>query len=178
MRWQGTSFLDTALPFGLRSAPKVFNAIADAVQWVAQRRGVSHLFHYLDDYITLGPPGSGEWGVNQSILLEACNALGVPVAEHKCEGPSKCLEFLGIIVDSEMMELRLSEQKITELKVELETWVSRSACKKRKLQSLIGVLNHACWVIKPARSFLRRLIDVSCVHKRLNPPERTGTLGH
>ncbi len=60
MNWQGTTFLDTVLPFGLRPAPKVFNALADALQWVALGRGVSCLFHYLDDYITLGALGTGK----------------------------------------------------------------------------------------------------------------------
>ncbi len=60
MNWQGTTFLDTVLPFGLRSAPKVFNALANALQWVALGRGVSCLFHYLDDYITLGALGTGK----------------------------------------------------------------------------------------------------------------------
>lgn len=33
MRWKGAVFLDKALHFGLRSAPKVFNALADALEW-------------------------------------------------------------------------------------------------------------------------------------------------
>ena len=39
MRWEGALYIDTALPFGLRSAPKIFNAVADAVEWVARRQG-------------------------------------------------------------------------------------------------------------------------------------------
>ena len=36
MCWNGEVFVDAALPFGLRSAPKIFNAIADAVEWMAK----------------------------------------------------------------------------------------------------------------------------------------------
>ena len=32
MRWNDRVFVDAVLPFGLRSAPKIFNAIADAVE--------------------------------------------------------------------------------------------------------------------------------------------------
>ncbi len=145
---------------------KLFNAVADALQWVAQRRCVSYLFHYLDDYITLGAPDTGRCKViNQGLLLETCCDLGVPVEEHKCEGPATCLEFLIIIVNSETMELRLSEQKMSDLRVELETLGSQSSCKKCKVQSLIGVLNHVCRAIRPGRSFLHLLIDLLCVHK-------------
>ena len=31
IRWRQVTYLDTALPFGLRSAPKIFSAFADAL---------------------------------------------------------------------------------------------------------------------------------------------------
>ena len=40
MVWEGVLFVDTALPFGLRSAPKLFNAVADAVEWILRQAGV------------------------------------------------------------------------------------------------------------------------------------------
>ena len=36
--WDSQIFIDTRLPFGLRSAPKIFNAIADAAQWILLNR--------------------------------------------------------------------------------------------------------------------------------------------
>ena len=47
-------YIDTVLPFGLRSAPKVFSAIADAIEWIALHAGVSVLLHYFDDFLTMG----------------------------------------------------------------------------------------------------------------------------
>ena len=38
MRWKGSIFFDTQLPFGLRSAPKIFSAVVDALQWSFLRR--------------------------------------------------------------------------------------------------------------------------------------------
>ena len=35
MSWKGNLSIDPVLPFGLRSAPKIFNALADALQWMA-----------------------------------------------------------------------------------------------------------------------------------------------
>ena len=37
VRWDGTVYIDRVLPFGLRSAPKLFSAVADALQWILQR---------------------------------------------------------------------------------------------------------------------------------------------
>ena len=39
MEWKGQLFVDTALPFGLRSAPKVFIAVADALMWIFRKYG-------------------------------------------------------------------------------------------------------------------------------------------
>ena len=54
--WEGNVFIDRALPFGLRSAPKIFNAVADFIAWVLHMHGVAHQLHYLDDFFSLGPP--------------------------------------------------------------------------------------------------------------------------
>ena len=43
VQWQGTIYVDAMLPFGLRSAPKIFTAIADALEWVLRRRGVRYV---------------------------------------------------------------------------------------------------------------------------------------
>ena len=32
MKWENSMFTDTALPFGLRSVPKIFTAVADAAE--------------------------------------------------------------------------------------------------------------------------------------------------
>jgi hypothetical protein len=46
---------DTALPFGLSSAPKIFVALLDALVWILQAGGVTH---QLDDFLLVGPPNS------------------------------------------------------------------------------------------------------------------------
>jgi len=57
MHWQGKIYIDGALPFGLRSAPKIFSALADGLLWIMLHNGVERAFHYLDDFLFLGPPG-------------------------------------------------------------------------------------------------------------------------
>ena len=39
MKWRGETFIDKALSFGLRSAPLIFTAIADALQFMMEARG-------------------------------------------------------------------------------------------------------------------------------------------
>ena len=42
--------MDGMLPFGLRSAPKIFNAVADAAEWCVAKENVPAIYHYLDDF--------------------------------------------------------------------------------------------------------------------------------
>ena len=58
MKWRDAIYIDTCLPFGLRSAPKIFNVLADLLEWILLNQGVSFIMHYLDDYLTIGPPNS------------------------------------------------------------------------------------------------------------------------
>ena len=40
-------FIDTCLPFGLRSAPKLFNVLTDLLSWILEQQQVTPVMHYL-----------------------------------------------------------------------------------------------------------------------------------
>ena len=77
MEWQGQVYVDTALPFGLRSVPKIFTALADLLEWIIRKRGVDHVDHYLDDFIILGPANDSSCRRGLDVVLELCERLGV-----------------------------------------------------------------------------------------------------
>ena len=174
LEWKEATYIDSALPFGLRSAPQIFNALADALQWILQQHGVSHLWHYLDDYLTAGAADSEECQTNCQIIASICELLGIPLAEDKCEGPRTCLECLGFLLDTIRGEIRLSEEKLQRLERLLHEWEAKRTCTKHELDSLIGQLQHASNVGKPGCSFLRRMIVLAKVavkpwhHIRIN----------
>ena len=104
------------LPFGLRSAPKIFTAVADALKWIVLQRGITAADHYLDDFVTMGPPNSTVCRQNLELIPAVCTELGVPLAEEKIAGPTHCLTFLGIEIDTAKGILRLPEDKLTRLR--------------------------------------------------------------
>ncbi len=164
MSWRGRVYVDKVLPFGLRSAPKIFSAVADAMQWIIEQQGVEML-HYLDDFLVISPSERGcERALAKALL--GCQALGVPTARHKTEGPSTTMTFLGIELDTVAMTLRLPREKVCRLRREIDCWSRRRCCTKRELQSLIGMLQHASCVVRPGRTFLRRLIALLSVAKK------------
>ena len=148
MRWSKGVYVDTALPFGLRSAPKLFNAVADALAWIFGQAANRRPIHYLDDFLFLGPPNSDECGAALRSALALCTELGVPISEEKLKGPGTCIPFLGIVLDTELMQLRLPEEKLRRLLSTVQEWLSRKVCSKRELLSLIGQLQHACRVVR------------------------------
>ncbi len=168
MTWEDETYIDAALPFGLRSAPMIFSAIADAVQWVMQKRGVKRVSHYIDDYVAAGPPGSDECARNKVIMHDVCEELGFPVEGEKDEGPASTLDVLGLELDTEALEIRLPPEKLQRIRASLASWRGRKACRKRELLSLIGVLSHASKAVRAGRSFLRRLIDLASSRRRLD----------
>ena len=54
MAWRDVIYIDTCLPFGLRSAPKLFNILADLLEWILKHLGVTFVLHYLNDFLTMG----------------------------------------------------------------------------------------------------------------------------
>ena len=124
--------------------------------------------HYLDDFVTTGPPGGQECEKNAEMMHDLCGQLGMPVEPDKDEGPATSITFLGLELDSRAMEIRLPQDKLGNLRVLLGSWRGRKACKKRDLLSLIGSLAHACKAVKPGRSYLRRLIKLSTSTRRMD----------
>ena len=146
IQWRDRLFIDTCLPFGLCSAPKISNATADALEWIIANEDeslVEFVIHYLDDFLFGGIPNSDTYKRSLDLALHLCDRLGFLVMTENVFGPSTLLEFLGFVIDTTAMEMRLPEEKLRHLKSLLEGWISRKSCTKRELLSLIGSLQHA-----------------------------------
>ena len=172
MKFKGKHYADATLPFGLRSAPKIFTALADALLWILKAHGISQVMHYLDDYITLGPPGSEQCQINLHIITSICELLGIPLALDKCEGPTTLLVFLGFLLDTINMTVSLPKDKLERILKLISEWESRKHCTKSELDSLIGQLQHASAVVRAGRSFLRRMIILSKSRRSPSHPLR------
>ena len=114
IKWRDQFYIDTCLPFGLRSAPFLFNQLADAIHWSLQHNhGV--LLHYLDDFFTAGSPGSTECSNNLQAMLSLCTTINAPVKTFTVDGPSTRLTFLEIVIDTEGMTAGISPERKADL---------------------------------------------------------------
>ena len=80
------------------------------------------------------------------------------------------------------MKLRLPEKKLANLQQFIKVWLSRKACTRHELESLIGHLSHACRVVPPGQTFLYWLLQLKkhtkkpCYFVRINRQFRSDLL--
>ncbi|CAB3988531.1 Hypothetical predicted protein [Paramuricea clavata] len=141
MKWRDRFYVDLVLPFGLRSAPFIFNSVAEAVEWIlVHNNAVSPLFHYLDDFLTMGPANSSICQSHMDNAFTVFARLGLPLHLQKCEGPFTVLVFLGIELDSVQQLARLPRDKVDRILRLLQSWSRKKTCTRRDLESLIDLL--------------------------------------
>ena len=83
------------------------------------------------------------------------------MAPEKTCGPSTKLSFAGIELDTLLSEARLPPEKIEKCISIISEFLGRKKVTLREIQSLNGLFNFACSVVRPGRAFLRRLIDLT-----------------
>ena len=159
--WQSQYYIDLYLPFGLRSAPFLFNQISDALEWILKHNyGLRNVIHILDDFFIAEQTKIDCLG-SFTTLLKVFMSLRVPTVASKTLGPSQVLEFMGVVLDSNRMEARLPEDKLARIRELLESFTARRSARLLDLQSLIGTLQFACRVVVPGRTFLQRIINLT-----------------
>lgn len=154
-------YYDTCLQFGARSSPKLFSDFATAAKYVMEYNGASYTEHYLDDYITMGVAASDECQNNLQIMMDTCHDLGFSLNPTKICNPSCVMEYLGIVLDTNLMQARISEERLHDVLAELESWTHRRSATKRQILSLIGKLTFVSRVVRPGRTFVRRMIALA-----------------
>ena len=95
IKWESQVYIDTALPFGLCSAPKIFSAVADALAWAFHCRGIRWQLHYLDDFLFFGPPGQGRLYPGSTNSIRRLPGAGYAGSNGQSGGPSLQAHFPG-----------------------------------------------------------------------------------
>jgi hypothetical protein len=138
-----------------------FEELSRALQYILINifgmRGVTHI---LDDFMFVAHNAA----ICQKMLnmfLQLAAHLNIPINKEKTVVPSKVAVVHGIEVNTTEMIARLPMDKIHNAIDKLKQMYHKQKIKLVDIQSLIGVLNFACKVIKPGRAFLRRLTDLT-----------------
>lgn len=168
IRWAGSIYVLVRLAFGCRSSPVIFDTLARSVCWIAENHhGVECILHLLDDFLTIDRPES-DANITYQSMIYIFECLGIPLSFNKTVGPCTCLEYLGVILDSQNMEARLPSDKILRIKNFIIKLLNKRSCTKRELLQLLGHMNFATRVILAGRTFISYLLKLAASVKQLH----------
>ena len=143
--WEGTLYQMEVLPFGLGSAPRIWTKIMKAPIGFLRKLGMQ-IAIYLDDMLIVSN-SLMESVQDRDIVMFFLEQLGLVVNLKKSVlTPSRQMEYLGFILDSENMEIRLSLRKASSISDTCLHLMNNPTLTLRELCSLIGKLyavNHA-----------------------------------
>jgi hypothetical protein len=173
--WQGKFYVDMFLPFGLRTAPRIFNLFAEALHWVFETLEEWNVTHYLDDFLFVFPPGT-DIGPYSSKFDEILSVFGLSKAAEK-DSDGCVVIHLGFEFDSINMQVRLPPNKKQRAIDAVNSLLSSPHVSIIMLESTLGFLSHCCQVVPLGRPFLRQLFSLLCRtsdskhrHRRLHIP--------
>ena len=154
-RW----FVDQRLCFGLRLGPSFFNTISNFVHEILSKMFGLRVVNYLDDFIAIGT-NMTQCLEAQSRIIELLRYLGFHVSYDKVLGPARSVVYLGIIIDSDHMELRLPEGKLVKLITMLDKFLYAKRISKKELECLGGLLSHCSHIVKGGKIFCKSVYDL------------------
>ena len=160
------------MPIGCHVSCSAFETFSTILHWYTSHvSGLHTLCHYLDDYVMIGRPDTAECEQLMQSFVDVCQYLGVEIAHDKTEGPSTSVTYLGLVIDSELMEVRAPVEKIDRAKGQIISLLHKQKVTLQVFSSVIGLLAFLCRAIPTGRAFLRRMYDatkgITCKHHKV-----------
>ena len=149
-------YFDKVLPMGMRTAPYIAQRVTNAIKHIHQQLEY-YLLNYVDDF--LGAETKDRIWQAFTHLTQLLEELRVDTAPEKMVPPTTRIEFLGVTLDSQTMTMEMPEDKIRDIKQELDTWLYKQSASRKEAESLMGKLQFMGKCIKPGRIFIARLIN-------------------
>ena len=92
-----------------------------------------------------------------SVFKLVCDQIGIPLSPEKSEGPMQVIEFLGLMIDTIEMVMRIHRDKMQDITLILITIIRKCKATAAELESLEGNLNFIAKAVLAGRSFRKRV---------------------
>lgn len=169
-RWQDKTYQFRALPFGIAHAPRLFTKIMVRVLQPLRQMGV-RLSFYLDDICLIAKTKDQAMRHGQILRRHLLN-LGFLLSENKCcWTPQQTQHFLGFLLDTRKMEIRLPSAKVMKVKKDMKKLIKLTSLTVRKLAAIVGTLRATVTAVYPAKHHTIALIKQ--IHLGLSDPRNT-----
>lgn len=158
--WRGTYYTECVLPFGLATAPFIFNLFAEAWHWILQSfLGWEFLEHYLDDSMAAFRAVQATHGDIQRVsseYKELCHVTGVIPNDQKDEHGTE-ITLLGRTVNSISRTVSVPKDKLERVLKLTTIALQRGSLNIMEAQSLAGLLSFCAPAVQLGFVFCRRL---------------------
>lgn len=160
--WRQNFFFFISYMFGLRHSGWAGQQVTTAITYIHRRLGLSfdgspfNSLNYSDDLAGAEPEDRADVSFRE--MGQLLQKLGLDEAQDKASAPSTRMEYLGVTFDSTSFKKSIPPAKMAQLKDTLFTWLSKTSCTKRALQSLTGQLLWVARCVLHSRCFLSRLL--------------------
>jgi hypothetical protein len=167
--WRNTFYQECALPFGLRTAPVLFNLFAEALHWILLSRAYpGDLHHYLDDFISIFPEKQRSTEAIRhaaALWVETTNDLGIPRKDSKDE-LGTTVTVLGLEIDTIASEVRLPHDKVQRLQAAISRLLHSGKASLHDIESLAGLQSFCARAIRLARTFTQSSYNfITFIHR-------------
>ena len=174
-QWKNRYYFERFLPFGLRTAPYLFNLFAEVFHWILdselQRQNLAACtIHYLDDFLMVLPPHANPKEYT-GIFSYLCSEVGLTIKTSKNE-EGNVVSFAGIEFDTKDMVIRLPTKKLLKARALVNDARKQKSLSLREIQKITGYLNFVSTVTPLGRTFLRRLYNMEVYFPAGNPHHR------
>ena len=137
--WNGNCYEYTCLPNGLSSAPRVFTKMLKPVFSSLRKLGHSNTV-YLDDSL-LQSDTQSDCELNIKDTVKLVDDLGFTVHTKKSVViPTQCIVFVGFVLNSVDMTIRLTDEKALNIVQECKNILSKKSITIREFAQIIGKL--------------------------------------
>ena len=165
--WQGNKYQYTSLAMGLASAPRIFTKLLKPAFSALRKRGHANVA-YIDDSLLISK-SERECAENILETAELLDNLGLTINKEKSVfTPSKTIQFLGFIINSELMSVTLTEDRANSIKEKCKEILNLHKVTIRELAQLIGKLVSTEPAIRYAPLFYKSLEIEKDKHLKTN----------
>ena len=119
--------------------------------------GWSIVLYYLDDFFAILPPNTNAEAYYHAFDL-VYSQLGL-VINHTKDIIGTIADFLGIELDTKLMQARLPPDKLARARNTVDDLLKRRTISRHELELAVGFLSFTAKIVIPGRAFLRRLFD-------------------
>jgi hypothetical protein len=155
IHWQGSTYFDTAVPFGWRHGSAACQRITDAIRFILQKYGIITV-NYIDDFMCIVPVHDALRAFQ--LVSFITTEVGLVTSHEKTVYPSHITTCLGIIIDTKSFTLSIPKEKLKAIVQMCKRYISYKKINKHQIQSLLGNLIYIHKAIIPARLFVNRVI--------------------